>query len=263
MVSPFVLSEWRSRRHLLNPSRWKEYELHAVGLGWVNKFNFIPDYKERVTHIDPLNLDGLHLCSTVHLIRENGLSEEEVHCLVNSDFRLVRYWETLIVDTFKELKLDRGNLSLIRSAERSGCVFEMVKSKDDFREYYELFRNNRRSQGLGTPRYKYFERVFGNPFYGVFVVKKDGRVVAGLGLVFNGDYACQMNVCRDKGVVGAGDFLTYSVINLLRLWGVRWFDLAGVNPDPKPGSKDEGIRRYKEKWGGEVYGEFVFKRGLF
>jgi len=37
--------------------------------------------------------------------------------------------------------------------------------------------------------------------------------------------------------------------------GYKWFDLAGVNADPAPGSKSEGIRLYKRQFGGE-YMEF-------
>lgn len=37
--------------------------------------------------------------------------------------------------------------------------------------------------------------------------------------------------------------------------GYKWFDLAGVNANPMPGSKSEGIRLYKRQFGG-LYVEF-------
>ena len=70
---------------------------------------------------------------------------------------------------------------------------------------------------------------------------------------FNG-YVNEWGVARTaldtKEKFYAQDLLKWSIIR----WGIdnkfRFYDLSGVNPTPTD-SKEEGILRYKRKWGGK------------
>lgn len=52
--------------------------------------------------------------------------------------------------------------------------------------------------------------------------------------------------------IPAQDILHHEVIKFHKSLGDKYFDLAGFNPNPIS-AKEINIRRFKEKWGGEVY----------
>lgn len=261
MKSVFREAEWRKSRHFLNPSKWKEYELHVSGLGFLNRLNFLSEHVERFTHIDTVTeeeLVKLHRKSKVHVIRKE-LSSAERSLLEKHGFRLDKVWGTLILDMSKELQIDKGNRSIIRKGERL-LSFHIVDNLNDFKAYYQLFKGVRREEGLKTASFDEYLKVFGNRFYKVFVAKLEGRIVAGIGTIFNENYMLQLNIARDKKHSYAADYLTFMIIKYCKDKGIKWFDFAGVDPAPKEHSKDYFIRKYKEKWGGEFFNEYVFRR---
>jgi hypothetical protein len=261
--SVFREKEWRGHRHLLNPSKLKEYELHAVGLGFLNRFNFLKDYKERFAHIDTLTeeeLSSLHRRTTLHLLRKE-LSEGEREMLQKHGFRLRRRWGTLILNINTEVKLDDNTAKNIRKGEKR-LEFMEIKTVEEFEEYYKLFRSSRRELHLNTPRRTAYNFVRRSPHYVVFCVKdrETGRIVAGLGTIQNRNYLLEVNAARDRKYFYANDYLKWKIIGYCRQNSIPYYDFAGCNPAPKPGSKDFNLRVFKEKWGGEFYYEYVFGR---
>ena len=47
-----------------------------------------------------------------------------------------------------------------------------------------------------------------------------------------------------------GDVLCWEMIKWAKEQGVRYFNMTGFDIDPK-NSRQQGIRRFKSKWGGE------------
>lgn len=78
----------------------------------------------------------------------------------------------------------------------------------------------------------------------------DGAVAGTLGSVRHGGVATEIMSSRDPAsALPLQDLLHWHALQLRRAAGDELFDLAGVNPAPVD-SKEAGIRRFKEKWGG-------------
>jgi hypothetical protein len=90
--------------------------------------------------------------------------------------------------------------------------------------------------------------------YRFFVAKDaDGRVLATLGTYrFNGiatEIMSGRTALSERLKCPAQDFLHWEVMRGHRDAGERLFNMAGFNPSPGT-PREEGIRRFKEKWGG-------------
>ena len=87
-----------------------------------------------------------------------------------------------------------------------------------------------------------------------FLAEQAGEPLAGLGLWHHGGYGHEFAAWTaprsHAEALPAGDALKWAIIEWGKEHGLRYYDLAGVAADPAPGSKEEGIRRFKEKWGG-------------
>ena len=262
MKSVFQENEWRNNRHFLNPSKFKEYELHTVGLGLLNNINPLKDYLEKFTPLDVLSEDEilkLNKKTTLYLIRKE-ISTEETQLLEKNKFKLTKEWATLILDLTKPLNIDKGNISLIKKGMQN-LTFSQLSTIEELKEYHELFKNVRKSEGMKTPRFEEYQKVFNNKYYKVFVAKnRQGKIVAGIGTIANNEYALQLNIARDKDYKYASDYLTFMIVDGMIKNGLKLFDFAGINPKPEQDSKDYFIRKYKEKWGGEYYNEYTYTR---
>jgi len=71
----------------------------------------------------------------------------------------------------------------------------------------------------------------------------------------------QENLCiplylKNEKKLYSQDLIKWKIIE----WGIEnkmnWFDFAGANPKPQ-NQKEEGILRYKKKWGGKQYQYYI------
>jgi len=189
------------------------------------------------------------------------MSEEEKKLLENNNFKLKRTWGTLILEPSKEINLDSNTSKNIRKSEKR-LDFLKIDSESDFKEYYDLFKESRKELGFKTPSYKYFLEVKKNKYYLAFAVKskETNKIVAGIATIHNENYLLEINAARDKKHYYANDYLKWKIIEYCKLQGIKYYDFAGCNPDPKEGTKDFNIKRFKEKWGGDFYYEYTYKR---
>jgi hypothetical protein len=184
---------WINHRSIINPQRWKEHQLHCVGLGFLNKINLYKEYTEKFMHIDPITEDalkGLHFSTRLFLTRKfmfkGSEYDTEIDLLAKHKFRKVGNWGTLILDLTKDFNLDKPLKKAIKTGERN-LTFKKLETDAEYREYYDLYKQGRTDNGLKTPEFKYFLEVRKNPYYHVFIAKKEDRIVAGHGIVHNGD----------------------------------------------------------------------------
>jgi len=63
-------------------------------------------------------------------------------------------------------------------------------------------------------------------------------------------------------VTGATNLLHWEAIRLFRSLGVRQYDFFGARINPEPGSRLEGIMRFKERFGGTLIQGFAWKIGF-
>jgi len=173
----------------------------------------------------------------------------------------VREWLTSVVDLetseedyFKSLRAKERNT--IRKCQKAGVIFVKCSTKDEYlndfcRNYYiSDWSESRIDRCL-----KQWESL--DPAYFSFYVAKtdQGEVLGTLGTYHFQGYVSVRLIARTevskKYKLPTQDFLHWSVLNEHRSRGDRWFDLAGISPEPKD-DKERGIRFFKEKWGGSL-----------
>ncbi len=74
-------------------------------------------------------------------------------------------------------------------------------------------------------------------------------------------YSLYGGSCADM-VPGAMNLLNWEAMKEFRKLGVESFDFVGVRIDPAPGSKQEGIRTFKQRFGGELKEGYLWKYSL-
>ena len=83
---------------------------------------------------------------------------------------------------------------------------------------------------------------------------KDGIIYATIGLYIYDNVATQMGsiitIDALKNKIPAQDFIHWELFKYAKSQGCHIYDVAGVNPNPE-NRKEEGIREFKKKWGGE------------
>ena len=180
-------------------------------------------------------------------------------------------WSTYIIDLHNnknyimqnfDKKSVRNNIK--RSQERGVEVKEI--DNESIYEYSKLLNEYRLSMKTST----YSERqvlelwrLLSPVGFRGFIASKDGTNIAAITFsTFNG-YINEWGIARSekdtKEKLYAQDLLKWKVIE----WGIqnnqKYFDFSGFNPMPTS-KKEEGILRYKKKWGGKQYNFLILKR---
>jgi lipid II:glycine glycyltransferase (peptidoglycan interpeptide bridge formation enzyme) len=100
--------------------------------------------------------------------------------------------------------------------------------------------------------------------YHYYIVEdQQGEVLAVLGMyIFNGvatEIASTLMPKAYEEKIPAQDLIHWEMMLEAKRLGASIFDMAGVNPNPTT-AKEEGIRRFKEKWGGRYTEYFTYKK---
>lgn len=186
-------------------------------------------------------------------------------------------WATAVVDlTQSEDALTKSMRQAarkgIRKSREAGLRVEQCRDYDsfarDFRApYMESIRLETGARRPPRDDRRWWE-LDGGRHYRFFVAKdREGRVHATLGTYSFGGIAKEImsgrtRVGRESGIP-AQDLLHYEIFLAHKRLGDTAFDLAGFNPNPRD-AKEEGIARFKRKWGGDERPLPVFtkRRGL-
>lgn len=142
----------------------------------------------------------------------------------------------------------------VRKGTRQGLVFEQAL---DVAAFYELVRIWRRDQGfVPYPREK-FEKMLVHlkPYCSFFLARHGGDPVGGIGVWhFRGQAQLftpvQSDTARASGIP-ISDFLYWNLIEWCHRSGMETLDLSGIALT-QGSAKEAGIRKFKEKWGGEI-----------
>jgi hypothetical protein len=105
-------------------------------------------------------------------------------------------------------------------------------------------------------------RSFGK-YVKIFVAEHEGVVQGCMVAPFS--EACAYNCyagSRLNPVLGSMHLLHWEAMRQFRDMGVARFDFQGVRIHPKPGSKQEGIKHYKQGFGGELVQGYMWKYPL-
>ena len=163
-------------------------------------------------------------------------------------------------------KFDKKSvLNNIRRAQERGVEIHEINN-DSISEYTKLLNDYRSSSNNTTysdrevlELWKLLEPV---GFKG-FIASKDGINIGGITFsTFNG-YLNEWGIARSEKDTNeklyAQDLLKWKIIE----WGIqnnqKYFDFSGFNPTPQ-NKKEEGILRYKKKWGGKQYDLWIIRK---
>jgi len=151
----------------------------------------------------------------------------------------------------------------VKKAQREGLAVKQIQTIDELKtDFYVPYQDFESAAGRATNPWFSFEatwRLDEQKLYRFYAARdsKD-NVMAVLGMyIFNGvatEIASGLSPVAFAQKIPAQDFLHWEMIGAAKNAGCQHFDLAGVDPDPED-QKAIGIRRFKEKWGGE-YVEF-------
>lgn len=197
-------------------------------------------------------------------------ADEEVARLHESLGYSTSPWGTLIVPLTQDesqlwKKLNPAARKSVQKARKIGVTVKCTDTFEMFREhYYDNYARFERSAGR-QPNPPYVSRICWNEdregYYRYFVAVHNDEVLATLGMyLFNGvatEITSSLSPRAFADKIPAQDLLHWEMMLEAKRNGCASFDLAGVNPSPE-NDREAGIRRFKEKWGGEyrLYNRF-------
>lgn len=179
-------------------------------------------------------------------------------------------WGTFLIDLrkteqelFKKIENHNAKKNIKRSLKKGVEIEEITY--DSLHEYHDLINKMRESDGKPKTEFHIFQnlwKVLKPAGYSGFLAKKDNVVLGGLLFsCFNG-YIIEGGVARSsfdtKNHYYSQDLIKWNIIK----WGaennMKFFDLAGINPNPQT-ETEKGIFRYKKKWGGQLFNYWMIK----
>lgn len=182
-------------------------------------------------------------------------------------------WATYIVD----LRPDEDALFMsVKHAVRK-CVKKCQRAKVTLRkmETFEELRDvywdalNQAHKHFGLPESPCLQEPWDedtdNLYHYYCAVDAEGKVLACLGMyIFNGvatEVASAITPLAYESKIPAQDYLHWEMMVEAKRMGAAQFDLAGVSPAPSS-PKEEGIRRFKEKWGGQYVEYYRYTKSV-
>lgn len=180
-------------------------------------------------------------------------------------------WSTFLIDLekpkeeiYNNIEKHNGRKNIERSIERNVVVEEITEKS--FEEYFNLLNRYKatpkQSQSDFYQTLTYWNLLKNIGFSG-FLARKNGLPVGGLLFSFFNGYINEWGVARSPEDIGQNlysqDLIKWRIIE----WGVKnkmkYYDLSGFNPNTTS-QKEEGIFRYKKKWGGKRYDYWIIKK---
>lgn len=179
-------------------------------------------------------------------------------------------WATFLIDLrktknelYSNLEKNSAKKNIERSIERNVIVEEITDSSID--EYYFLLKNYKKlndEKSSNPEEMRDFWHLLRNVGFTGYLARKDGVAIGGLTFSFFNKYINEWGVARSiidtDQKLYSQDLIKWKIIE----WGIEnkmnWYDLSGVNPNPTS-KKEEGLLRYKQKWGGQQCNYWLIK----
>jgi len=173
-------------------------------------------------------------------------------------------WGTFMIDLsnskeqlYQNIQKHSGRKNIERSRKRGVKIEEITET--NLEDYFILRSDFREELGIGKANFEGFFKKwkkYRSLGYSGFLAKKDEIPIGGLIFSFVDGHIIESGVARSKldtkENLYSQDLIKWSIIE----WGVennmKWYNLTGFNPNPDS-KKEEGILRYKKKWGGNLY----------
>lgn len=240
-----------------------------VGRKFNRIFNKIPKNKILQWHYGPVIFNfeyanEISLQLKQYLLKQkcrvSGFSHPFIHNMF-SEFKkpfILKPWSTFLInlndekqDIWKKMNKHSVRKNIERSEKRGVFVKEM--SKYDYIKYRKLSiklgKDSEISESSIGNQWKLLSKIG----YTGFLAYKNEEIVGGISISFFNGYLNEFNIVRTKrdyeDKLYSQDLLKWKIIEWAKKKGFRYYDFSGANPNPV-NSKEEGILRYKKKWGG-------------
>lgn len=183
----------------------------------------------------------------------------------------IEKWSTFLIDlqqtkdsVVADFDKHSAKKNIERAQERGVQVSEI--NENNISQYHDILNEFRIASGNET-----FEcedtydlwKLLGKIGFKGFLATKDGKNIGGITFSFFNGYINEWGIARSSldttEKLYSQDLLKWKIIE----WGLenkqRFYDLSGFNPNPVSG-KEEGILRYKKKWGGKQYDYWLVRK---
>lgn len=197
--------------------------------------------------------DVIQACPAIHAWPEDGGRGATV--AAEWGFSIQRD-ATLLLDVFRPVEELWARLSPdakrnVRRARREGITICPV-SEADLARYYAVQVENRRRRGLTSTPFALLTQMHGLGCYHAFLSTRDGVAVSAQGaVVWNGIVSligCSVSDYSLQHGLHGNDLMQWHVIEWAQSVGARLIDWVGYSLRPTP--RQDGINRFKAKWGG-------------
>ena len=174
---------------------------------------------------------------------------------------------TVLLDTSKDeeqlwKELHPRHRNHIRRATRKNLEVRIITSLEDTKEAYCLIRETQLrndNDSISEDRFLQLLNALENKIvlFGVYL----GEELHGAALYpYSKHSACYLfGGSLEFPADGALKLLHWEAMRYFKNLGVKCFDLQGMRVDPEEGSKYAGLKRFKERFGGEVVMGYVWR----
>lgn len=148
----------------------------------------------------------------------------------------------------------------VRLAVKAGV--QIRDGLEDLELAYRLVRDTFKRSALGFMGYDAFKRLVRGLCENVRVLVAEHRgIVQGCIVVPYSEHSAYYiyGGSIPEPETGAMNLLHWEAIRLFRGLGVKRYDFVGVRINPEPGSKQEGLKMFKERFGGRLIQGYMWK----
>ncbi|HQS83359.1 MAG: hypothetical protein B7Y25_00250 [Alphaproteobacteria bacterium 16-39-46] len=230
------------------------------------------NFLEKIYHFTHNNkIDYINLKSLFPLRQWAPWIEEE---LIKSGFAR-QEWKTLIVDltSTQEALLKSFEHSARKGIKKAQSHGVQVERCDTFEEYFSKFLIPYFKSTNRALKEKEFYRkgwdLDSENVYNYWISKSfEGELLGFLGTFRYDGLATEimsaLTPLAFEKKIPVQDLLHWEIMNYHKDLGDTYFDLAGFNPNPIS-EKEKNIKRFKEKWGGEIFdiSSYIFDNRSF
>ena len=205
-----------------------------------------------------------------YLISENAVPNGWSHpiysgkpLIMKKNFQVIN-WGTYLIDLtkstdelYQNIDKSNGRKNIERSKKRGVEIEQITENTLD--DFFDLVLKSRNFSTDEEDERKVLDlrwKLFKPLGFSGFLAKKSGIPVGGLLFSYLNGHIIEAGVARSiedsKENLYSQDLIKWKIIE----WGsknnMKFFNLAGFNPNPKS-EKEIGIQKYKKKWGGQAY----------
>src|SRR4030042_4453686 len=182
-------------------------------------------------------------------------------------------WATYLVDLRKEEEelfklISHAARKCIKKCQRDGLKVVSLESYEEFEERYwqpyvqaEAYFGRKANRG----RKELWDEDKENYYHYYIAEDQQGETLAVLSMyIFNGiatEIASGLMPQAYEQKIPAQDLIHWEMMLEAKRLGAHTFVLAGVNPNPQS-PKEEGLKRFKEKWGGRYIEYYIYRKDM-